>query len=342
MLNSTDKAAVRPVWLAVALAAGLAGGYMMDKNVAPTPVPAVAGDHAPAGQSASTPRWPGFLASTFARNADSAGAAPAEMRPLASASEVLASLEQLPADADAAEVERLGALLSESMQTDEGLRRRVLAAYLSAPNEQASMGLALALHAVRGPDLAQAALEASGPERPAPERLAAVQLLAHSNIELPAARPRLRASLTNGTVNDPALVAATLSALRPRGLVGVAEQSDMQAMVQPYLRAADADVRQQALDALTAWAPREPATLDILRAAVRDPSPAVRAGAVSAYARSAASAAEARDVLRDRMADEQEAIGVRQAAALALTDVPLDPATLSAYEKFKASSLGRR
>jgi hypothetical protein len=325
----------------VALAAGFAAGFVMDKGVSGTPVPTVAGatsaavTTAPGGQSAGA--WLSPLPSAHV----AANTTPPAPGPGGVAGDPLASLERLAAGTDAAQVERVANVLSQAMRTDDRLRRRAFAAYLKAPNEAASMRLAIALSALEGPEIAQAALEASGPQRTLPERLAALQLLANSNVELPAARDRLRTSLTNGTVTDPALVAATLTALRPRSAVSTSEQSDMQAMMQPYLRSPDAAVRQQAIDTMTAWAPREPGTVEVLKAAVLDPSPDVRASAVSAYARSAASPAEARDVLVGRMADEREALGVRQAAAIALGEFAMDPATKSAYEKFKEKHLGQ-
>ena len=85
-------------------------------------------------------------------------------------------------------------------------------------------------------------------------------MLARINSVSPATRTALLTFLDNGSVTDPALVTATLGALRPGGTVSLAEQARMQTNLQPFLRAPDAATRQQALDLATAWAPKEAGT----------------------------------------------------------------------------------
>jgi hypothetical protein len=333
-VSKTDRTSGNPWWLAGTALLSFIAGYALDKG-AGGPVPAAT----PPAQSAPAVQPQAWFSSVPA--APTSSAPVASGNPAAPArGDALAALQALPPANDGLERERLVSQLAAALRADDGLRRRTFAAYLKAPQGEAAARLASALGQADAPDLEQAALRASGPESPLPERLASLRLLASGNAPSPSTREALLASLNNGTVTDPALVSATLGALRPGGVVSLAEQARMQTSLQPFLRAPDAVTRQQALDLATAWAPKEAGTVAALKSAVSDPSPDVRATAVAALPRTNASADEVRGVLMARMSDEREVLAVRQAAAFALGDTPMDATTMAAYAAFMEKHKG--
>ena len=314
------------MWLAGTALISFAAGYALDKGTG-----AAAPVASPQVQQAAVAQAQGWFSSVPA--APPAPPAAGSQAPAAS-TDLLARLQAMAPNDDSTERDRLVSQLGAALRADDGLRRRTFAAYLKAPQGEAAGRLANALAEADGPELEQAALRASGPESPLPERLATLRLLASMNSVSPVTRTALLTSLNNGSVTDPAMVSATLGALAPRGAMSVAEQAHVQAGLQPFLRAPDAATRQQALGLATMWAPKEAGTVEALKSAVSDPSPEVRATAVAALARTNAGADEVRGVLMARMSDEREVLAVRQAAAFALGDIPMDAAAMAAYGAF--------
>ncbi|WP_192805008.1 HEAT repeat domain-containing protein [Noviherbaspirillum aerium] len=257
----------------------------------------------------------------------------------AAAADPLAALIALPADTDASERERLLSRLGSAMASDAGLRRRAVAAYLKGVAGPAAEMLEMALSAAGTPELEKELVDSTRANHPVPERLASLRLLGAVGLKSQEDRSMLLESLRNGSASEPQLVAATLSALSPHGPISTSEQATVTATLSTYLQSPDAIVRQQAIDAYVAWAPREAGTVQLLKNAALDPDPEVRSAAVSAMAVAAGNSADVQPVLMARMLDEREAIAVRKAAASTLGTFPMDSAAMSAYAAFSAAHM---